>query len=171
MSPADLTAELEHLHAAAFGWALSCCGWDRTAAEDVLQASYLKLLDGRARFDGRSSFRTFVFGVIARTAREARRQSALRRWLPLASLVLGPEAVDGRPDPATTFARADETARLVRALGRLSARQRQVLHLVFYEDLTIAEAAAVAGVSVGTARTHYERAKAALKKLLENERE
>jgi len=171
MSPADLTAELEHLHAAAFGWALSCCGWDRTAAEDVLQASYLKLLDGRARFDGRSSFRTFVFGVIARTAREARRRSALRRWLPLASLVLGPEAVDGRPDPATTFARADETARLVRALGRLSARQRQVLHLVFYEDLTIAEAAAVAGVAVGTARTHYERAKAALKKLLENERE
>ena len=171
MSPADLTAELEHLHAAAFGWALSCCGWDRTSAEDVLQASYLKLLDGRARFDERSSFRTFVFGVIARTAREARRRSALRRWLPLASLVLGPEAVDGRPDPATTFARADETARLVRALGRLSARQRQVLHLVFYEDLTIAEAAAVAGVSVGTARTHYERAKAALKKLLENERE
>ena len=171
MSPADLTAELEHLHAAAFGWALSCCGWDRTSAEDVLQASYLKLLDGRARFDERSSFRTFVFGVIARTAREARRRAALRRWLPLAALLLGPEAVDGRPDPAAALVRADETARLVRALGRLSERQRQVLHLVFYEDLTIAEAAAVAGVAVGTARTHYERAKAALKKLLENERE
>src|SRR5439155_896033 len=116
--------------------------------------------DGRARFDGRSSFRTFVFGVIARTAREARRRAALRRWLPLASLLLGPEAVDGRPDPAAALVRADETARLVRALGRLSERQRQVLHLVFYEDLTIAEAAAVAGVSVGTARTHYERGKA-----------
>ena len=171
MSPADLTAELEHLHAAAFGWALSCCGWDRTAAEDVLQASYLKLLDGRARFEGRSSFRTFVLGVIARTAREARRRSALRRWLPLASLVLGREAVDGRPDPATALARADETARLVRALGRLSARQRQVLHLVFYEDLTIAEAAIVAGVSLGTARTHYERGKTALRRLLEKEGE
>src|SRR6266571_8298132 len=72
MSPADLTAKLEELHAAAFGWALSCCGWDRSAAEDVLQATYLKLLDGRARFDGRSTVRTFVFGVIARTAREAR---------------------------------------------------------------------------------------------------
>src|SRR2546426_1024762 len=96
MSPADLTATLEELHAAAFGWALSCCGWDRSAAEDVLQATYLKLLDGRARFDGRSTFRTFVFGVIARTAREARRRAALRRWLPLAALLLGPEAVDGR---------------------------------------------------------------------------
>jgi len=168
---AELTAELEQLHAAAFGWALSCCGWDRTAAEDVLQASYLKLLDGRARFDGRSSFRTFVLGVIARTAREVRRRSALRRWLPLASLVLGPEAADGRPDPATALARADDTTRLVRALERLSTRQRQVLHLVFYEDLTIAEAAALAGISVGTARTHYERGKAALRKLLEKERE
>ena len=79
MSPADLTAKLEELHAAAFGWALSCCGWDRSAAEDVLQATYLKLLDGRASFDGRSTFRTFVFGVIARTAREARRRAALRR--------------------------------------------------------------------------------------------
>jgi len=98
------------------------------------------------------------------------RRSALRRWLPLASLVLGPEAADGRPDPATALARADDTTRLVRALERLSARQRQVLHLVFYEDLTIAEAAAVAGISVGTARTHYERGKAALRKLLEKER-
>jgi len=171
MPPADLTAELEQLHAAAFGWALSCCGWDRSAAEDVLQASYLKLLDGRARFDGRSSLRTFVFGVIARTAREVRRRAVLRRWLPLASLLLGPEAVDGRPDPAAALVGADETARLLRALGRLSARQRQILHLVFYEDLTIAEAAVIAGVSLGTARTHYERGKAALKKLLEEEPE
>src|SRR5216117_420368 len=171
MSPDDLRRELERLHAATFGWALSCCRWDRAAAEDVLQASYLKLLDGRARYDGRSSFRTFVFGVIARTAREVRRRAALRRWVPLASLVLGPGAVDGRPDPATALVWAEETTRLVRALGRLSARQRQVLHLVFYEDLTIAEAAAVAGVSVGTARTHYERGKAALRTLLGEERE
>src|SRR5436309_14999922 len=113
-------------------------GWDRTEAENVQQATYLKLLDGRARFDGRSSCRTLVCGVIARTAREARRRAALRRWLPLASLLLGPEAVDGRPDPAAALVRADETARLVCALGRLSERQRQVLHLVFYEDLTIA---------------------------------
>src|SRR5207247_6634473 len=160
MSPADLTAKLEELHAAAFGWALSCCGWDRSAAEDVLQATYLKLLDGRARFDERSSFRTFVFGVIARTAREARRRAVLRRWLPLAALLLGPEAVDGRPDPAAALVRADETARLVRALGRVSEPERQVLHLVFYEDLTIAEAAAVAGVSVGTRPTPSARGQA-----------
>ena len=167
MSPDDLRRELERLHAATFGWALSCCRWDRAAAEDVLHASYLKLLDGRARYDGRSSLRTFVFGVVARTARETRRRAALRRWVPLASLLLGPDLADGRPDPAAAVVRADATARLVEALRALPGRQRQILYLVFYEDLTIAEAATVAGVSIGTARTHYERGKAALRNLLE----
>ena len=167
MSPDDLAAQLEQLHAAAFGWALGCCGWDRPAAEDVLQASYLKILDGRARFDGRSGFRTWVFGVIRRTAQEARRRAALWRWLPLARLLLGPEGADDRPDPEAVLARADETARLVRALARLPARQREVLHLVFYEDQTIAEAATVLGVALGTARTHYERGKTALRRMLE----
>ena len=167
MSPDDLAAQLQQLHAAAFGWALSCCAWDRPAAEDVLQSSYLKILDGRARFAGRSSFRTWVFGVIRRTAQEARRRALLGRWLPFARRLLEPEAADGRPDPEAVLVRADETIRLARALARLPARQREVLHLVFYEDLTIAEAATLLGIALGTARTHYERGKAVLRRLLE----
>lgn len=170
MSPDDLAERLEPLHAAAFGWALSCCAWDRSAAEDVLQASYLKILDGRARFDGRSSFRTWVFGVIARTAREARRRSALARWVPLARWFLGPAGADGRPDPEMLVAQADEATRVARALRLLPGRQREVLHLVFYEGLTIAEAAGVIGIGLGTARTHYERGKATLRRLLSGER-
>src|SRR5213592_3289401 len=139
MSPEALELELARLHPAAFGWAIACCAGDRAAAEDALQASYLKILDGRARFDGRASFRTWLFAVVRNTAAELRRRAALRRLLPLA------------------------------VLAALPRRQREVLHLVFYQDLTIAEAAEVAGVSLGTARTHYERGKAALKKLLKEE--
>jgi RNA polymerase sigma-70 factor (ECF subfamily) len=57
----------------------------------------------------------------------------------------------------------------VAALRRLPARQRDLLHLVFYQDLSIGEAADVLGVSIGTARTHYERGKARLRRLLGEE--
>jgi RNA polymerase sigma factor (sigma-70 family) len=166
MSPEALELELAHLHPAAFGWAIACCAGDRSGAEDALQASYLKILDGRARFDGRASFRTWLFAVVRNTAAELRRRAALRRLLPLAALG---DAADGRPDAATMLARADATRRLVAALATLPRRQREVLHLVFYQDLTITEAAEVAGVSLGTARTHYERGKAALRKLLKDD--
>lgn len=163
MSRDALEQELERVHARAFGWALACCSGDRAAAEDAMQASYLKVLDGRARFDGRASFRTWLFSVIRRTAAEQRRRALLRRLLPLAALGA---AADGRPDPAAVLVRSETSRQLEAALATLPRRQRELLHLVFYQDLTIAEAAAVAGVSVGTARTHYERGKAALRRLL-----
>ena len=73
-SSVDLETELEHLHSRSFGWALSCCGWDREEAADVLQTTYLKVLDGRARFGNRSLFSTWLYGVIRRTAMERRRR-------------------------------------------------------------------------------------------------
>src|SRR6266436_2740283 len=133
MSPEALELELDCLHGAAFGWAVACCEGDRAAAEDALQASYLKVLDGRARFDGRASFRTWLFAVVRRTAAEQRRRRALRRFVPLAAL--GPTP-DGRPDPAAALAQSEGARRLMAALGGLPRRQREVLHLVFYQDLT-----------------------------------
>lgn len=162
----DLEQELERHHLAASGWALSCCRWDEAAAQDVLQAAYLKILAGNARFAGRSSFRTWLFGVIRRTAAEHRRRRALRRLVPLSGLDGRLEGRAPDTDPAAAAARSDESARLVAALERLPARQREVLHLVFYQDLSIAEAATVLGVSIGTARTHYERGKHRLRRLL-----
>ncbi len=161
----DLQLALERLHEESFGWALACCGRRPAEAREALQAAYLKVLDGRAAFDGRSSFRTFLFGVIRRTAAEERRREALRR-LRLVSIAATQEPLDPAPGAADGMVRSEEARRLVAALARLPRRQREVLDLVFYHDLTIAEAATVMGVGVGTARVHYERGKARLRALL-----
>jgi RNA polymerase sigma factor (sigma-70 family) len=159
---ADVEAKLEQHHADSFAWAMACCGREHSEAEDVLQTSYLKVLDGRAAFASRSSFKTWLFGVIRRTAAEHRRWRAVRRFR--SGTLIDP--ADPSPDPATIVAHSESSARLLAALARVTERQRQLLHLVFYQDLTIAEAAAVLGISVGTARTHYERGKQRLREML-----
>lgn len=159
---------LEELHPASAGWALGCCRWDREEAEEVLQMTYLKILDGHARFDEKSSFKTWLFGVIRRTAAERRRS----RWLRSAA---GLRWRDLRPSPAPiptpeSLLRASETSHCLRAaLQALPARQRDVIHLVFYEELTVEEAARVLGISLGSARTHYHRGKAGLQTRLARE--
>jgi len=166
MDRTDLQARLEACHPAAFGWALNCCGWDRSLAEDALQTAYLKVLQGRARFDGRASFKTWLFAVIRRTAADERRRLALRRFVPLSMLDGRSAAAGSRPDLEGAIARSQDNERLVQALSTLPARQRDLLHLVFYQDLSIAQAADVLGIAVGTARTHYERGKRRLRGLL-----
>jgi hypothetical protein len=81
MDDVELKRELERAHADCFGWAMACCGRDRDDAEEVLQTVYLTVLDGRARYDGRSSFRTWLFGVIRLTAASERRKAWLRGLL------------------------------------------------------------------------------------------
>lgn len=161
----NVREELERLHTASFGWALACCAQRRPEAEDVLQATYLKILDGRARFAGSASFRTWLFSVIRHTAIESRRRSWLRAGL-LARWHrerVADDTADGVDDEVAEI----EGVRTVRTtIEQLSRRQQEVLHLVFYQDLTIEEAAQALGLAVGSARTHFERGKARLRGLL-----
>lgn len=164
---AELASQVAALHQESFAWALGCCGRDPRDAEDVLQTVYLKVLDGRARFDGRASLKTWLFAVIRRTAAQHRRLTPFRR------LFLAPLDGADPPAPGSTADRVEEEDRrreLVRALERLSRRQREVLLLVFYHGHTIEEAAAVLGIGLGSARTHYDRGKARLRELLGEQR-
>lgn len=158
----SLERELAALHASSWGWALACCARDPDEASDVLQQAYEKVLTGRARFDGRAQLKTWFFGVVRLTAHEH------RRWRFFRGRVVAEEIPDVAAPSWPAIDR--ETAEAVaRALAKVSARQREALHLVFYEGLTIAEAAVVMGVSLGTARLHYERGKASMMEILSRE--
>jgi len=156
MTIGDLERELRDVHEETFSWALVCCRGVRSEAEDVVQETYLRLLDGRLTFDGRSSFRTWLFAVVRRAVRDRRRRFALRqalfeRWVrPRESRLPAQEA--------RTIER--QRARAIRRLlGGLSRRQRQVLELVFYHELPLREVATVLDISAGAASRHYDRGK------------
>jgi len=165
MDRTDFREELERMHAASFGWALWCCGHRREEAEDALQSAYLKVLDGAAAFDGRSSLRTWFFGVIRRTAAERQRREWMRRQL-FDRWLAGESSPLPAPGPEAIASESESNRNLLRAVARLSTRQRQVLHLVFYQELTIEEASRVMNVSLGTARTHFDRGKRRLREIL-----
>ena len=173
ITPAELEARLGELHGESFGWAMSCCAWERADAEDVLQTAYLRVLSGRARFEGRSAFRTWLFGVIRHVAREHHRRLRVHRErADRLAAGAGASAVESGaaevPEDAVERAQEEWMQRrlLLEALDALAPRQREVLHLVFYHDLTVDEAAHVMGVSVGSARVHYDRGKKKLRALL-----
>lgn len=158
MDRSEIERELERLHGDSWGWALSCVGHDRTIAEDALQAAYLRVFSGNVRFEGRASVRSWFFGIVRLTALEELRRR--RRWTENDEET--GETIDPAPGADTAAEVAERAAVLRSALTTLSPRQREVLQLVFYHDMTIEEASTVMRVSLGSARTHYDRAKKAL---------
>lgn len=167
MSPKELEAWLERLHHESFGWALSCSDGDASRAEDVLQTAYVRVISGRAVYGQRSSFRTWLFGVIRRVAFEENRRLRTERKR---TMLLDDPTVQALADDRTRPDEFESAAALRAALAQLAERQREVLHLVFYQDMSISDAAEVMEISVGSARTHYERGKARLRAVLEERR-
>lgn len=172
MAPKELGDLLEKQHADSLGWALTCCSYHRETAEDVLQTVYLKILEGKATFNGYSSFRTWLFSVIRNTASDLKRKKRIKT-LGLAALgdLVKQEGDTHHLDPEQSTERSQYNAILLRALSQLPRRQQEVLHLVFYQGQTIQQAGEILKISSGSARTHYERGKTHLRKLLKMWRE
>ena len=148
---------LEALHSQLFGWSLSRCGYDEAVAEDLMQQAYVEVLSGRARFDNKSTLKTFVFGIVQNLARSQFRQMAVR--LRLIKTYTNP---DDDHQCGTDSADHSEQQLIWRAVESLPQRQRDVTELVFCRDMTIEEASQVMGITVGTGRVHYDRAKKSL---------
>lgn len=160
-----LGPRLEAMHEEAWRWALACCRGDRETALEGLQASYLAILEGRARFEGRSAFRSFVFGVIRMSCRATRRKSFARH------LLFAPIEQAERLGAPGGQDRAAARSEIERAMAGLSARQREIAELVLLHGFTLNETAGILKISPGAANRHYARAKDRLRARLTPEDE
>jgi RNA polymerase sigma-70 factor (sigma-E family) len=129
---------------------------DRRDAEDLLQAALTKAAVRWPQLVGgnpEAYIRRILYTQVVSVWRYRRRR-------PEVPVSVVPERAG--PDEAERVVRRVE---LVRLLGQLSARQRAVVVLRFYGDLSEAEVAEVLGCSVGSVKSHSGRALARLREL------
>jgi RNA polymerase sigma-70 factor (sigma-E family) len=128
---------------------------DPDAAEDLVQASLLKLYRVWSRIGTSGEPDAYLRRIIVNTRRSWWRA----RWRQETPVPEVPEAVAGE-DAAERHA----VGALVRqALARLPRQQRAVLVLRYCEDLPEAEVASLLGCSAGTVKTHAHRGLRALR--------
>jgi len=120
-------------------------GGDDPDVEDVVQQAFLAALDGAAKFDGRSSLSTWLFGITTRRALDAARSRWRRqRWNRLAESVgIGSQSM--QPDQGYQL-RADAES----MLGKLPPEQRMVFVLHDVEGYTFAEISGMTGIGISS---------------------
>jgi RNA polymerase sigma-70 factor (ECF subfamily) len=131
--------------------------WSFTAnediARDVTQDVFVKLLQSIAGFRGDSSFRTWLFRLVANACRDAHRRS--RRLVRLPQAALGEAAGSRSPD---TEVREREVASQVRsAVALLAPKIRMPIVLRYVEGLSYAEIADALRCSPGTVASRLNR--------------
>lgn len=137
---------------------------DRRIAEEVLQDTFVAVWRGAGGYKGRSSVKTWLFGIARRRAHDALR----RRALPVVSDDEVAETVDPDPDPAESTLASAHREEVAACVERLSPAHREVLALTFFHGLSYAETAEVAGVPIGTVKSRLANARRALKGLLKD---
>lgn len=143
---------------------------DEEAARDAVQDAFVKAYSALARFEGRSSFFTWLYRLVMNQCLDAKRRDKSGREVAFeegggielaseSSLPLVPE-VDGVSfAPAATLMRKELLAHLTRAVEQLPPAARETLLLREVEGLSYAEIATALAIPKGTvmSRLHYAR--------------
>jgi RNA polymerase sigma factor (sigma-70 family) len=132
--------------------------------EDVVQDILLSLHAARATYDPARPFMPWIWAI----ARHRLADGARRYWRTAAREVQIDDATVTFAEPAANSGEgsSDDLAALDRALRALPAGQRQAVELLKLQELSLNEAAAVSGATVGALKVAAHRAMAALRKAL-----
>ena len=123
---------------------------DRALAEDLFQTVFLKAFRSIRSFRGASEFRTWLISIAVNAITDEKRRG--RCAVALSSEIAAPN------DPSRD---TSEVASLVRrVLGGLPEKHRQLFLLVRYQQMRIAEAAGVVGLTPGSAKVTLFRIQA-----------
>jgi len=131
--------------------------------EDVVSEVAIKCFRGLPGYRPDRPFATWLWRLavnhVLDRARRLRREGS-RSELP-------EQLADPAPGPAEELAGREREALVRRALRRIAPRQREAIHLVYVEGLSVSEAARILGAPTGTIKTRLMRGRNALRRILE----
>jgi RNA polymerase sigma-70 factor (sigma-E family) len=130
---------------------------DRASAEDALQSAYVRAYASWGRVSRADHPEAYVRRIVVNEILGTRRRAWWQRERPQAS----PESPDRVAPPDAGVVEHDAVWVAVLALP---PRQRAVIVLRYYEDLSEAETAAALGISTGTVKSQAAKALAALRR-------
>lgn len=138
---------------------------DHGGADEVVQETFIKAFRSLPQFRGESSFKSWVYRIAINTAKNLLRSRGARETVSHEDVVLAfsDASFSNMEDQQTT-------GLLKKAVEALPPRQRQVLELRVYDDLSFKEIAEVLECPFDTAKANYRHAIQNLKKLLESSR-
>jgi len=133
-------------------------------AEDIAQEVFVKLAQKLQTFGSRSSFKTWLYRITVNTAKDFIRKCVTNRRYETA-YTMGQDDGNPGPPPGDHF----KMKGLVKALGRLPAKQKAAVLLVLSEGLSHQEAARVLKCPERTVSWRIFQARKTLKKYLEHQ--
>lgn len=132
---------------------------DMNTAEELSLDAFAEVAAGPTFFSAKSSFRTWLFSI-------GRHQALmyLRKLVPMEELDESTEA--GADSPELEILKNERNRMLYEALSKLNEDYRRILLLLYFEEMTAAEAARVIGKNKKQVYNLAERGKKALKDIL-----
>jgi RNA polymerase sigma-70 factor, ECF subfamily len=127
---------------------------DRTAASDVTQQIFLKLMTNIGQFRGESQFTTWLYRLVANACIDEQRKR--KRFVDLGDVVPVSRIEDRRPQERA-FARLELADSVKAAIGELKPKFRLPILLKYMEQLSYEEIAGVLGCSKGTVASRLNR--------------
>lgn len=131
--------------------------------DDLVQKTFAACVEGKDRFRGQSTFRTYLFGVahnVLRSSLRKRKREGDRFDLGVSSVF------DLGLSPTVLVAKRKEQTLTLQALRRIPVDHQVVLELYYWEEMTAGELAEVLDVPEGTVRGRIRRAKVLLEEQL-----
>lgn len=141
-------------------------GWG-SDAEDLTQQAFVEAAAAYATFRGSSELSTWLYGIAMNLVRNYLSRSPHRRFQFVEEEALDGSAAPG-PDPARQMALSQTMVALQTALDALPPEMRDVLLLVALDELSYEDAAVMLSIPVGTVRSRVSRARATLRRRMDD---